>query len=53
MLPCFFKGAGFKAWLTLSFSTAFSDTTLIMEFLRKLSELGAVAAVETNGVFYE
>lgn len=45
--------ASFKDMLTLSFSTAFSDTTLIMEFLRKLSELGAVAAVETNGVFYE
>lgn len=45
--------ASFKDVLTLSFSTAFSDTTLIMEFLRKLSELGAVAAVETNGVFYE
>jgi len=45
--------ASFQDVLTLSFSTAFSDTTLIMEFLRKLSELGAEAAIETNGVFYE
>ena len=45
--------ASFKDDLTLSFTTAFSDTTLIMEFLRKLASLGAEAEVETNGVFYD
>ncbi|MQN00542.1 MAG: hypothetical protein DUD27_06015 [Lachnospiraceae bacterium] len=45
--------ASFRNVMTLSFSTVYSDTTLIMEFLRKLSELGAVSSVETNGVFYE
>lgn len=45
--------ASFKDIMTLSFSTAYSDTTLIMEYLRKLSQLGAAASIETNGVFYE
>lgn len=45
--------ASFNDVLTLSFSTEFRDTTLIMEYLRKLSQLGVSSCIETNGVFYE
>lgn len=45
--------ASFRDDMTLSFSTEFRDTTLIMEYLRRLSKLGVIAAIETNGVFYE
>ncbi|MDD6381305.1 MAG: hypothetical protein PUG04_06440 [Lachnospiraceae bacterium] len=45
--------ASFQDVLTLSFSTEFRDTTLIMDYLRKLSQLGVSASIETNGVFYE